>query len=88
MEIAEIQSKVSSIVNRLAPLTPKTAADHRLVISAGRGALPMDSVVALQLVLAIEEEFGITFQDGDICPENFGNLASLCRFVENKLARS
>jgi len=88
MEKPEIKNRVSSIVNRLAPLTPKSQSDQQLLLSSGQSAIAMDSVAALQLVLAIEEEFGVTFEDGDICPENFGDLASLCRFVETKLARS
>ena len=88
MENPEIKNRVSSIVNRLAPLTPKSPADQQLALSGGQSAIPMDSVAALQLVLAIEEEFGVTFEDGDICPENFSDLASLCRFVETKLART
>lgn len=88
MEKTEIQNKVSSIVNRLAPLTPASQAEAQLSLAADQNALAMDSVAALQLVLAIEEELGVTFEDGDICAENFRDLASLCRFVENKLARS
>jgi acyl carrier protein len=84
----EIRRKLSSIVTRLAPLTPENAAINPLAFTAESDAVPMDSVVVLRLVLAIEEEFGITVEDGDIGPENFGNLGGLCAFVEAKLAAS
>lgn len=80
----EIKKKLSAILNRLAPLTPAESA-------AGAGTMgrnetvPLDSVVVLQLVLAIEEEFGVTVEDMDIGPENFSDLASLCTFVNSKL---
>jgi acyl carrier protein len=88
MKNPEIKNRVLSIVNRLAPLTPKAPVDKGFVFSGDERAIAMDSVVALQLVLAIEEEFGVTVEDTDIRPENFGDLMSLCHFVETKLARS
>lgn len=84
----EIQKKLSSILSRLAPLTPAVAKARQLSSSGEANAVPMDSVVVLQLVLAIEEEFGVTVEDADIGPENFGDLASLCAFVDSKLQAS
>lgn len=85
MSSAEIRKKLSSMLARLAPLLPADGKSQPLQFSGDGETVPMDSVVILQLVLAIEEEFGITVEDGDIGAENFGDLQSLCEFVESKL---
>ena len=85
MTLPEVKKKLSTILNRLAPLTPAVASTAASGAVAGNHAVPLDSVVVLQLVLAIEEEFGVTVEDMDIGPENFGDLAALCTFVNSKL---
>lgn len=86
MNKAEIRKKLSSILTRLAPLIPADGKARPMQFSGDGETVPMDSVVVLQLVLAIEEEFRITVEDGDIGPENFADLQALCSFVETKLA--
>lgn len=85
MNKAEIRKKLSAILARLAPLTPADGTARPMKFSGDGETVPMDSVVVLQLVLAIEEEFGVTVEDGDIGAENFGDLQSLSAFVEAKL---
>jgi len=46
----------------------------------------LDSVLALQLLLKIEERFGIVVNDDEIERENLANLASITKFIERKLA--
>ena len=82
---SETRKKLSSMLTRLAPLIPADGKSQPLKFSGDGETVPMDSVLVLQLVLAIEEEFGITVEDGDIGAENFGDLESLCAFVESKL---
>jgi acyl carrier protein len=84
----EIRKKLSAILRRLAPLTLTESKTQQLSFSGESSVLPLDSVVVLQLVLAIEEEFGVTVEDADIGPETFGDLASLCTFVDSKLHAS
>lgn len=51
------------------------------------GSLPeLDSMAVLELVLAVEERFGITVDDEDVTAEVFETLASLTAFVEGKAA--
>lgn len=88
MKQTDIRKKLSAIVARLAPLTPEGPSEQRWAFGLERNDLPLDSVLVLQLVLAIEAEFGVAVEDHDIGPENFGNLAGLCKFVESKLAAS
>lgn len=44
----------------------------------------IDSLTILKLVTFLEESCGITVLDEDIVPENFKNVNSLVRFVEEK----
>jgi acyl carrier protein len=84
----EIRKRLSIILKKVAPSTPDKSSETELSLSVMPEENTMDSVAALQLVLAIEEEFGITVEDQDIGPNNFGDLSSLCGFVAGKLARS
>jgi len=46
-----------------------------------------DSVTALELLLALEKEFGIVVKDDDVQPANLRNLESIVNFVKAALAR-
>lgn len=51
------------------------------------GSLPeLDSMAVLQLVLELEERFGIVVEGEDVTAEVFETLASLTEFVNEKLA--
>ena len=76
---------MSAIVKQVSPLTPTAIGSDVLILSAQGKTDALDSVAALQLVLALEEEFGITVEDEDISAENFSNLNSLCQYVATKL---
>ena len=41
----------------------------------------VDSTGILELVMFVEEAFGLSVQDEDIVPENFDSVESLTRFV-------
>jgi len=45
-----------------------------------------DSVAALQLILVLEQEFGIVIEDEEIKPENLKNVPALASFIERKLS--
>ena len=47
-----------------------------------------DSVSGLNLILAIEQEFEITVDDGDIQPKNFASLTAIVKYIESKLKSS
>jgi acyl carrier protein len=50
------------------------------------GALPeLDSMAVLELVLALEDRFGITIEGEDVTAEAFETLASLTAFVEDRV---
>ena len=83
--MSDISERIRSIVHGLMdPDAAHTPAPEEFDFS-GEG--PLDSVWALQLVVALEKEFGISVEDIDVTPENFQNLSSLTRFVMRKIER-
>ncbi len=48
--------------------------------------LGLDSVDALELVVALEKEFGIKIKSHEVDPSVFGSAASLARYVQERLA--
>jgi len=45
----------------------------------------IDSVCFLELVVGMEEVFGITLEDGDFSVKNFRTLAGMRNFVQQRL---
>ncbi len=50
----------------------------------GRG-IGIDSVEALRLVAAIENEYGLTLEDDELTPDRFRSVGALVAFVRQKL---
>ena len=46
----------------------------------------LDSTNILELVMFVEEEFGITTEDNEIVPDNFDSIEKLSRFTKRKMA--
>lgn len=54
--------------------------------SALLGALPeLDSMAVVNVLVAIEDHFGIQLDDDEISAESFGTLGSLADLIETKL---
>jgi acyl carrier protein len=52
------------------------------------GAVPeLDSIAVVNLITALEEQFGITVADDEIGASTFETLGSLTQFIERKLPR-
>ena len=47
----------------------------------------IDSTGMMELVAFLEEQFGLSLQDGELVPENLDSLARVTAFVERKQAR-
>lgn len=45
----------------------------------------IDSTGILELVMFLEETYGIKIQDDELVPENLDNLRNIARFLEGKL---
>ena len=46
----------------------------------------VDSTGVLELILFVEETYGITVANEDVLPENFDSVTNLAAFVRRKLA--
>lgn len=85
MTASDISQRVARIVRSLlGPEDSQPSVDPEVVLD---GSGQLDSVWALQLVVALEKEFGISVEDIDVTPENFQNISSLTRFVARKIER-
>jgi acyl carrier protein len=80
----DVVRRVSAVVERTLrlspdrlPLSPETP-----LLGAGLG---VDSVGALELVVALEDEFGILIEDAELKPAAFRRVDSLIRLVERLL---
>ncbi len=49
-------------------------------------AAGLDSMAMMQLVLLLEEKFGVVVPDSDICRANFQSVRQLARLVQERLA--
>lgn len=58
----------------------KNGGDDEPLLSSGL----IDSLGILDVVTFLEKEFGFTVSDEDLLPENFGSVASLLNFVQQK----
>ena len=48
----------------------------------------VDSTGVMELVLFVEETFGVKVDDNDLVPENLDTIESIARFVKSKLAKT
>jgi acyl carrier protein len=46
--------------------------------------LGLDSVGMIDLMYRLEDEFKVVIEDGEVVPENFRSIQSLCRLLEEK----
>lgn len=44
----------------------------------------LDSLAFLQLIVLIEEQFGVTIEDGEVIPDNFETINRIKAFLEKK----
>ena len=62
-------------------VTPEEIPDDEALFSGG---MDIDSIATLEIVSAIEEEFGITVEDDELTVELFDSVATLAAYVTNK----
>ena len=82
--MASIADRVKQTVVRSLGLeiTPEELADDEVLFGSGLGA---DSVATLEVVFALEAEFGIEVADDELRVELFATIQSLVDYVEQKL---
>ena len=70
------------IVSRLKlDIDPATILDNAPLFGEGLG---LDSIDALELVLGLEQEFGIKVEDEEVGVKAFASVSALCEFIEQK----
>ena len=45
----------------------------------------VDSMNILELVMFVEENFGISVEDSDIIPDNFDSVAKMAKYIQSKV---
>ena len=79
---AAIRSTIKRLIVtslNLEGVSAESIADDQPLFGQGLG---LDSVDALELVVALEKEFGISIQSDEIDREVFASVSHLARFVE------
>lgn len=80
-QLEEVKNTLSNVLN-LGELRNSLREDSALL-----GNIPeLDSMAVVNVITALEEQFGITVDDDEISAKTFETLGSLTRFVEQKLA--
>lgn len=83
---AAIQSRVKRLIVEslnLDGMTPEMIDEHAPLFGDGLG---LDSVDALELVVALEREFGIKIKSQELGREVFSSVISLSRFIAGRTA--
>ena len=80
----QLTQKVLDILTQriVAPESGKRLDAKTPLLSSGLG---LDSVAVLDLIMELEKEFSISFDDADLSVELFQNAEALARAVETKL---
>ena len=80
----EIRDRIKQMIIRRLDLkiAPAEIADEGPLFNEGLG---LDSVEALELVVGIEEEFGVTLEDASNVREKFFSVETLGRYVQEVL---
>jgi acyl carrier protein len=87
LDNAELRSNLKRLIVeslRLEGLTPEKIADDAPLFGQGLG---LDSVDALELVVALEKQYGMKIQSHEIDKSVFASVAHLADFVSRTLAR-
>jgi acyl carrier protein len=83
VSVAELKAMLVERLN-LKNVDPAAIGDDTPLF--GPDGLGLDSVDALELVLAIESAYGIQIQDAEVGKEAFASARVLCDFVNARLA--
>jgi acyl carrier protein len=86
-EGASVEDRVKQAIVRALDLevTAAEIADDEVLFGGGLGA---DSVATLEIVFALEEEFGFAVDDDELRVELFDSVRSLVEYVEAKLVNA
>jgi acyl carrier protein len=82
VEAGTAKSKITHFILEKFPVARKRQlGDDTALLEAGI----VDSIGVLEIVAFIEQNFAVTVADDDLLPENFGSIACIARFIEQKM---
>jgi acyl carrier protein len=81
----DVREKIKNIIIQTLELdiSPSSINDGDIIFNGG--GVEFDSFAALQIILGIEEEFNLFFDDEQLSEEMFYSVGQLCDFVERLL---
>ena len=82
-ETEKIQGRVIQILRELGTELPATIMVDPPDVDA---PLDLDSLGVLKLIVALEHEFSISFEDEDLTNEVVGSVSAIAAFIEGKAA--
>ena len=81
----EIFQNVKAVL--VTTLSIEDRADELVLESELLGSLPeLDSLAVVELLVALEERFGIEIEDDEVVSDTFETLGQLTAFIESKVA--
>ena len=80
MSLQELKSRIIAAL-QLQDVTPEQIDDDAPLFGTGLG---LDSIDALELVVMLEEHYGILVRDSEVARSAFQSVRSLARFIEAK----
>lgn len=86
MNEAELRQQIKAIMveNLMLKISPAEIGDEQPLF--GPGSLGLDSVDALQLVVALDKNFGLKIPDAAKAKETLQNVSSMAKAVQEKQA--
>jgi acyl carrier protein len=83
MASAELKSRVKLMLIEELDLRGRVEADIDEQAPLFGGGLGLDSLDALQLVVAIEERFGVVVPEGDQARSIFASVAAIAEYIQS-----
>lgn len=80
--IDKIQDEIRELVQSSFPLAKSHSALHDNSLLLDMGII--DSMGILDLLVQLEDAFGISYSDQDLLPENFESIAAMAKCVHAK----
>lgn len=81
IETQTVEHKVKSFIYEKFPLAKKRGLEEQAsLLESGI----VDSIGILDIVSFVEQDFAVQVSDEDLTPENFGSIAAIAKFVQQK----
>ncbi|MCP5004028.1 MAG: hypothetical protein GY941_08815 [Planctomycetes bacterium] len=80
----DIEERVKNVIMKTVKLSIDASKLKRDTSLVGKG-LGLDSVSVTEVVVGLEEEFGLFFDDSELNVEIFENVGKLTNFINEKL---